>query len=486
MFIDRTREIIERIWQGAKKITDEELYERELQMWLNSPQRLSQICGYNYYLGKHDILRKKRTAIGKGGERIVIDNLPNARIVDNRYAIAVDQKVNYLLGKPFTVQTEDKKYGEQLKEIFNKAFMRLMKNTLRQSLNCGISWLYVHYQDNKLAFKLIPGYEVLPFWEDSEHTSLAAALRLYSITAHEKRQTVIRHKVELYTQEGVYRYELEGGSLKHDMDINEENNFHPYTTGAGFSKWGKIPLVAFKNGSTERPLINRVKSLQDGLNVLLSNFQDCMEENVRNTILVIKNYDGEDLGQFRQNLATYGAVKVKTVDGSQGGVETLNVEVNSENYKAIIDIFKKSIIENAMTYDGKDERLSGNPNQMNIQSMYMDIDLDANEIETEFQAGLEELLEFVNIYLADTGRGNFKNTQAEIIFNRDMLINESEAIDNCLKNKSLLSTETILANHPQVNDVSKELKRLAKENKDTYDDTLSHSHEDGDADDEKE
>ena len=43
-------------------------------------------------------------------------------------------------------------------------------------------------------------------------------------------------------------------------------------------------------------------------------------------------------------------------------------------------------------YDAKDDRMSGDPNQMNIQSMYSDIDLDANGIEMEFQASMEELL----------------------------------------------------------------------------------------------
>ena len=47
-----------------------------------------------------------------------------------------------------------------------------------------------------------------------------------------------------------------------------------------------------------------------------------------------------------------------------------------------------------MGYDAKDDRLSGNPNQMNIQSMYSDIDLDANDMETEFQAAFEEILWF--------------------------------------------------------------------------------------------
>ena len=65
--------------------------------------------------------------------------------------------------------------------------------------------------------------------------------------------------------------------------------------------------------------------MQDGLNTILSNFQNNMEEDARNTILVLVNYDGENLAEFRKNLATYGAVKVKTVDGAAGDLKTLQV-----------------------------------------------------------------------------------------------------------------------------------------------------------------
>ena len=84
-----------------------------------------------------------------------------------------------------------------------------------------------------------------------------------------------------------------------------------------------------------------VKSLQDGLNLITSNFQNVMEEDTRNTILVLVNYDGEKLGDFRRNLAQYGAVKVRTVDGAPGDLKTLQVEVNADNYKAIIEILQR-------------------------------------------------------------------------------------------------------------------------------------------------
>lgn len=51
---------------------------------------------------------------------------------------------------------------------------------------------------------------------------------------------------------------------------------------------------------------------------MISDFENNMQEDARNTILVLKNYDGENLGEFRHNLSTYGAVKVR----EDGGVET--------------------------------------------------------------------------------------------------------------------------------------------------------------------
>lgn len=148
---------------------------------------------------------------------------------------------------------------------------------------------------------------------------------------------------------------------------------------------------------------------------------------------------------------------------SNGGVETLEISVNAENYKTIIEIFKKAIIENGMGYDAKDDRLSGNPNQMNIQSMYSDIDLDANDMETELQAAFEDILWFVNAHLANTGQGNFDGEKVNIIFNRDILINESDVIANCQASVGILSDETIIEQHPWIDDLQKELDRLKKQ-----------------------
>lgn len=448
------------------RITDNEFIVREINRFKYSKRRNDMLTGERYYEGKHDILSRKRTVIGANGELEEVSNLPNNRIVDNQYKKMVDQKNNYLLGKPITVQCENKQYTKLLKKVFNKKFHKQLKNIGEDSLNCGIGLLFIHYDKHgKLTFKRFNPVEVIIGWKDEEHTIIDYVIRIYEVIAYEGHREKIIQKVEVYDEKGITYFELtDGGDL-----VPVEPYSQPYFTvieddgvESGYN-WTKIPLIPFKYNAKEIPLIKMIKSLQDGLNTIESNFLNQMEEDTRNTILVLVNYDGQNLGEFRRNLAQYGAVKVRTVDGAGGDLKSLQVEVNSDNYKAIIEIFKKAIIENAMGYDAKDDRLSGNPNQMNIQSMYSDIDLDANNMETEYQAAFEEILWFLNCHFSNMGMGDFEEEEVEIIFNRDILISENEVIDNCQKSVGILSDETIVANHPWTTDVTEELERIKKQ-----------------------
>ena len=443
----------------SSKLTDEQFIVKEINKFKQSPKRLGMLTGERYFDGIHDILTRQRTVIGKDGDLETVKNLPNNRIVDNQYKKMVIQKCNYLLGQPISVQSDNETYSKVLKLFLNKKFMRTLKAVGEDALNCGIGWLYPMYdEEGQFVFKRFNPWEIIPGWKDAEHTQLEYFIRIYEVVAYVGDTEKIIEKVEVYDDKGIHYFELNNGNL-----IPEKPDEQYFMIDDTWYNWTKIPLIPFKYNSKEIPLIKMVKSLQDGLNLIESNFQNQMEEDPRNTILVVVNYDGENLGEFRKNLATYGAVKVRTVDGAGGDVRTLQVEVNAENYKAILELFKKAIIENAMGYDAKDDRMAGNPNQMNIKSMYSDIDLDANGMETEFQASFEDLLWFIDMHLFNVGMGDYENEEVDIIFNRDMLLNEGEVIDNCQKSVGLLSTETIVANHPWVDDPIAELERLEEE-----------------------
>ena len=80
-------------------------------------------------------------------------------------------------------------------------------------------------------------------------------------------------------------------------------------------------------------------------------------------------------------------------------------------------------------------------------------------------AGFNQLLYFVNVYLAENGQGNYENEHVELIFNRDIQINETETINNIQNSKGIISDKTLVANHPWINDVEQELEQIEKERK---------------------
>lgn len=454
------------VFGGEGSMTEREFLEKEIERWKVSPGRKMMITGQLYYEGEQDILFRKRTAIGQGGQLEEIENLPNNRVVDNQYAKLVNQKADYLLGQPFVVRGDNVRYVKMLKKVFNKGFMKALKNVGKGVLNWGIAWIYPYIDvEEGICIKVIPGYEVLPFWKDSEHTQLDKAVRVYKVCGYEGKKPVVIEKAEVYSGNGVERFILDKGKLIPDSAQGERFSFLGGGDADGFA-YGRIPLIPVKYNESEIPLIKRVKSLQDGINELLSDFQNNMQEDPRNTILILKNYDGTNLGEFRKNLALYGAVKVRCDSEAQGGVEALEVKVDAGNYRAVLELFKQALIENGMGYSSMGFRNSGsafaNPNQLNIKSMYTDIDLDANEMEMELQWAFEKLMYFINGYFSFLGLGDFGDEDIEVIFNRDMLINESEAIDNCIKSLGLLSEETVVAQHPWVNEPVREMERIGK------------------------
>jgi len=438
--------------------SDRAFLEEELGRFRGSKKRSEMLLGKRYHRGDHDILYRRRTGMGKSGEVMELKHLPNSRLVDNQYARAVEQKADYLLSKPIAFECESEEYRTHLRRFFNRGFLRLLKSVAKDALDCGIAWLHPHYTENgEFTVRKFSGEEILPFWKDRAHTELDCALRLYEREEFDGKETARVEYAELYDRFGITFFKVEREGL-------EFLRFAPYMVRDGESlAWEKVPLVPFRANEEECPLIRRVKTLQDALNIAWSDWANGIQSSPYNEILVLKNYDGTDLSEFRRNLAAYGAVKVRTVDGTDGGLERMEVKVDAVGYQTLIRELKRAILENAMGYDAKDVRTGSNPNQMNLRSMYTDMDLDANSMECEFQESLAILLSFFAAHLALSGAGDFAGERVKLVFNRDMLINEGEILSGLVNAGVTLSNRTLVGQVPFVDDVAEELTRIKEE-----------------------
>lgn len=455
-----TDEIIEIIEAGARgALTLDEIIKLEVQDWLASNERLLMLTGQRYYEGDADILGRKRMIVGEDGKLVEVENLANNKLVHNFVRKLVDQKVGYLLGLPLTVQTTNEEYQKRLNEIFNREFLRMLKNLGKEAINKGKAWLMVYYdQDGRLSFKKIPSEEVIPLWRDAAHTELDAVIRVYEVEAFEGATKRIIMKVEFWSREGILRYVYENGVLFPDVESEEYAPHVMLDRGDGKAEgynWQKVPFVCFKYNDEELPLVKFVKSLVDDYDKHTSDNSNNLED-LPNSIYVLRNYDGTNLGEFRHNLSVFRAVKVS----EDGRVDTINLEIDTEAHNAHIKQLRKDIYEFGRGVDTQAERFGGDPSGVALKFLYADLDMDANIIETEFQASLEQLRWFIDQHLANTTGADYSDEQVDFIFNRDIIINESDVINNAKASVGIISDETIIANHPWVTNVQSELERI--------------------------
>ena len=194
---------------------------------------------------------------------------------------------------------------------------------------------------------------------------------------------------------------------------------------------------------------------------------DSMDEDSRNTILVLKNIGGnseESLKEIRKGINRSGILAFSS--NSQTGnadVSTLKVDMDISNYQALLETLRRAIIDVGRGVDTNSDLFQKAVNQMTIQSLYTNIDLDANEMETEFKVSLDILLYFYNFYKG------YKYQKVDFTFDRNILINESATIENAQKSSGIISEKTIMKRHPWVNDVEEEIKQKSFEMKEESD-----------------
>ena len=427
-----------------------------------SPKRNWMIIGEKYYEVDNDIFSRKITKRVQGQE-IEETYKANNKLAHSKYKNMVDEKVAYLLARDYSLKCDDEDYVEKVKDVLGRHFQYTLSGLGYEASNKGIAWLQV-YTDLTGEFKtlIIPSEQCIPIWTDRSHTELESMIRVYETTKWEYDRKKTITNVEIWAKDSVTYYILEGKMLIYDYERNNDNNgpIAHYKKGDRWLAWGKVPFIAFKNNRIELPDIKFVKSLIDNYDLSRSEAANYVEE-VKNLIFILKGYGGEDISEFMKRLNEDRAIPID--DPADGGVDTITPTMDITALREHYEQLKRDIIEDGQSIIKDLDKFGSAPSGVALKFMYAGLDLKCNSLETEFKMGFENLLYFINIYLSENGVGSYKNTNLDIIFNRDMEINESEVIENCQKSKGVVSDDTIMANHPWVKDIEVEKELLDKQ-----------------------
>lgn len=423
------------------------------------------LTAQKYYKNENDINERKKYYIDSTGAKREAKNVSNSKLAHPFMRKLTNQKINYLLSKEFTIQTDDEKFAEFLNEYIDRQFFNRIKNTGRDSIVNGIGWNQVYYDtDSKLKFKRIPSEEVIPFWEDDDHTELSALIRYYIVSHYQDGERKDVTKVEYYTNSGVRYYQITEIGIEPDEDKGDEiqGHFEIYREEENEvvkhkAVWEKIPFVAFKYGADETSLLKWIKPLIDDYDISTSDLSNILQD-IPNSIKVVKNYDGTDPGEFNQNISLFRTAFVS--DG--GDITTLESTTDIATVDSHLERLRKDIYEAGCGVDTQEVNL-GNASGVALKFRYIDLDMDTDELANEFSLSLENLIYFIKVDLFQRGLGDFFETDYEIIFNTDTIMNEQEVITALRNSVGLISEQTLIANHPWVLNTQQELNRIKEE-----------------------
>jgi SPP1 family phage portal protein len=446
-----------------KAVTDSEVISEIIQSDLISASKKNMEDGENYYCSNNSAIYERVFEYYSQGRNVKDEFRANNKLPHGFLKTLIDQKVNYSLSKPITLNNAD-----NIKQVLD--INEFIRDVGKQACKKAFGWLHIFInENNELETKVIDSEEIIPIFDTRYQDELIQIIRYYTFTViNDKGTKINRYKVEQWTAKEVtfYEQDLEGNFVLDSMvEINPAPHWmiNNYSLGELTYKedhsWGKVPFIPLFNNDEKLTDLVPIKAFIDCYDKNISDFSNNIED-LQEAIIKLINYGGmtDRLEEFLVYVKKY---KVLPLD-DEGNAEYMKNEIPFEARLKLKESLRESIFEFGQGVDSNKVG-DGNITNIVITNRYTQLDLKANDFELNVTKFLKKVFWFANEFL------KFRNMQQddikliEIIYNRSLVINNLEIVDMCQKSAGIISNKTIISNHPWVSDVEDELTQMETE-----------------------
>lgn len=419
---------------------------------------LDMLKGENYYNNENDI-KLRKLYYWKEGIQVEDDTKVNNTISHNWHKLLVDQKAAYLCGKPISfLASEDsaKTFADIINDTLEDDFDDEAAELIKEASNKGKAFLHFYIDKvdkgiGKFKYMKIPSEEIIDIWDTVRQKELVEVIRYYTMTTVDGTDFI---KAEWWTAKDVtYFIETDKGEfvLDPDYEVNPAPHYHKNGKGEG---WGKVPFTCFKNNEECKNDLTFYRELVDIYDLINSDVANDFSE-LQKLLMIIKGYDGSDNKELLENLRYHKLLKVS----EGGGIDTLSQDIPIAAFNEFADRLEENIFLFGQGVNVKSKDF-GNATGVALKFLYGLLDLKSGIVERKFRKGLRDVIEFVAMY-EKIARGKvYDPAGIKIVFNKSMILNEAELVDMASKSKGIISDDTIIANHPFVDNPAEELEKL--------------------------
>ena len=403
-----------------------------------------------YYLGDNDIMYRKP----KDKCEEPLRNADN-RIAFNFHSLLVDQKASYMFTAPPLFDTKDDTLNEVVAATLGDGYAKKCKDLCVDASNAGVGWLHYWIDEKKgFCYGVIPSMQVRPVYSLRLEKDLEAVLRTYRMVDDNGDEWQI-YEIWNDTECQAYRKRAE---MFQPFDmfsyINLDGMAEPTNTFR--HDFGAVPFIPFPNNNVCTGDLDKIKNLIDSYDKTYSGFVDDLED-IQQVVFVLTNYGGADLKQFLSDLKYYKTIQVESAGSDdKSGVSTLTIDIPVEARDKLLDITRKAIFDMGQGIDPQQQGFDNTSGEA-MKFLYSLLELKAGLMETEFRSGFGELVRAIGRYYGK------EPEQIVQTWTRTSIRNDAELVDMCQKSVGVISTKTILKNHPFVENAEDEEKELAAE-----------------------
>lgn len=419
----------------------------------------------HYYLNENDITIKNHGESKTKEDDASKESKNPLRPADNRissnfHQLLVDQEAGYLATKPPTIDVDDDKLNQQIKNTLGDNFGLRLNELVVDAANAGIAWL--HYwidSDGQFRYGLVPPDQVTPIYSTDLNRKLVGLRRSYRELEPDTAKTYWVH--EYWDEQTVTAFKSNDDQFSDLEAINDRftifdasTNEKMGTSSVNKHGLGRIPFIAFPKNKEQQPDLYHYKGLIDVYDKIYNGYVNDLDD-IQQVFLILKNLDGQDLDDFRENLRRYKSIKIRSMGaGDDSGVDQLAIDIPTEARNSMLETTKTNIFVHAQGIDPTDFK-TNNATGTAIKMLYSHLELKAAKTEAYFRDALTELVRAIMnwLHVPDADSRPIEQTWTRTAIQNDI---EKAQVVSQLANWT--SKEAIAKANPIVEDWQQEMK----------------------------
>jgi len=402
------------------------------------------------------------------------ENKPNNKLSNDFFGQIIDNTVGYFLGNPIILNyTEPKKekalvevdpvdVGVDLEQIedtavqdeLDKINMDNEKDDLfmewgKEAMIKGLSHILVYQnEDSKTKFMRLSPEDVILVYKNSSTKELQYAIRLYDIDTEDTDTTT--HYAEVYDNSGYDVFKcVEGAGI---------GGGRKGATGYTFVErkphiYGRIPITTMYNNEEKMSDLERVKTLVDDYDKVLSDVSNEFEA-FRNAYLMLKNMvvSNDSLSKLK----TEGILEVM----ENGDAKFITKQIQTEALENHLDRLEKNIYKFSQVPDLSDENFAGNLSGVAIRFKLFGLETKCIIKERKMEKAIRDLFRIISAPLRVLTGHEPDVCNLKIEFSRNVPNNITEIVDTVTKLDGKVDKETLLALLPFIDNPKEVLEKL--------------------------